>query len=674
MYPSRLQWASISIFLGMLLALPVSGQDLSPLSSDFAPASLALRHVPLPLMNDSPDAVVRRDLTHIKAHEVGSVSQHVRRAVTVFSRQGRESFGTLRLTHDTFRSIEDLEGWIVDAEGTVVSELDDDDIRDYPANDGFSLYRDLRVKRAELHHNTYPYTVVFEYTLRRNGHLGWPTWRPHHPTAPVEQAAYIIDTPADMEVRYDLRRGASEPDLRRGASEPDLRRGASEPDLRRVNDRRLRTWTVQNARAWEAEPHGPPWYAQAPAVHVVPRQFAIGDTQGTFATWKAFGNWYHSLTQGRQTLSDAASEQAHAAVASARTRRDSVRALYEHMQSHTRYVSVQLGLGGWQPYPAEYVERTGYGDCKALSNYMQALLEEVGIASSPVLIRSSSYAPPLHADFPENRFNHMILAVPTAQDTLWLETTSQLLPFGHVHRGIADRKALLVRKDNSRLVDVPAPTAAQNQRIRRATVDLDPSGNATASITTTYTGVLHDGPRHQLARASDRARRAWMRDQLRFSTFNITQADFSAVNPPTPKIEIPVSVELPRYATTTASRLFLDIGLAQSLPAVPAASDEPRTQPVHPFTPPGVYADSVTYTLPAGYTVEALPEGTMLETPFATYNVSIRHNADERQIAYRRRFELTDAPLSPEMYDRYRTLLDVMRRTNGTQQAVLVRE
>lgn len=640
----------------MLLVLPASGQDIGPLSTDFTPESLALYHVPLPLMEDNPDAIVRRDLKHIEAHQVGEVSQHVRRAVTIFSRQGRESFSTLGLTHDTFRSIDNLEGWILDAEGTVIAELDDDDLREYPANDGFSLYRDLRVTQAELHHSTYPYTIVFEYTIHRDGHLDWPTWRPHHPAAPVERAAYVVDTPTDMEVRYDLRRGAPE------------------PNVRRIDDRQVHTWTVENTAAWESEPHGPPWYAQAPAVHVVPRQFAIGDTEGTFATWKTFGNWYHSLTQERQALSDAASEQAHAAVASARTRRDSVRALYEHMQSHTRYVSVQLGLGGWQPYPATYVERTGYGDCKALSNYMKALLDEVGMPSFPVLIRSGRYAPPLHTDFPENRFNHMILAVPTAQDTLWLETTSQLLPFGHIHRNISDRRALLVREDNSHLVDLPAATASQNQRIRRAAFDVSSSGNATASITTTYTGVLHDSPRRQLAHASDRSRREWVRERLHFGTFNITQADFSAVNPSTPEVEIPVSVELPRYATATASRLFLDIGLAQSLPALPPALKEPRTQPVHPFRPPGVYADSVTYALPDGYTVEALPEGIALETPFATYTVAIQHNADEQEIAYHRRLELTEAVLSPDMYGRYRTLLETVRRTNGTQQAVLVKQ
>lgn len=653
MYRLRIGWASLVLVL--LLTGSATAQRTGPLSTDLDPASLALRHVPLPLLENQPEALIRRDIKHIEVHEVGALSKHVRRAVTIFSRQGREAFGTIHLPHDAFRDIEALSGYVVDAEGQVVSELEEEDIHDYPANDGFSLYNDLRIRRAALRHDAYPYTLVFEYTIRRNGYLDWPTWYPHHASAPVERATYIVDTPAAMDLRYDARRGAPA------------------PTLQRDNDRRTHTWTLQHALAWEPEPHGPPWHAQAPAVHVVPRQFAIGDTRGTFETWQAFGDWYHALTRDRQALSADAEAAARAAVASARTRRDSVQALYEHMQSHTRYVSVQLGLGGWQPYAAAYVERTGYGDCKALSNYMSALLDVVGIPSSPVLIRSGRHAPLLREAFPENRFNHMILAVPAAQDTLWLETTSQLLPFNHVHRNIAGRKALLVRPDSSHLVALPASSARDNQRIRRASIDVSASGDATASLTTTYTGVLHDGPRHRLAHASDRARRAWMRAQLPFPTFEITDADFSGTNPPEPSIAIPVSVSLPRHAARTASRLFLDIGLGDALPSVPAAPETARTQPVHPFTPPGVYADSVTYALPSGYAVEALPEDTHVELPFATYDVSVQHDAEAQALTYHRRFTLTASVLAPNQFAAYRALLQTMRRT-AQSQAVLVRQ
>ena len=47
--------------------------------------------------------------------------------------------------------------------------------------------------------------------------------------------------------------------------------------------------------------------------------------------------------------------------------------VYKYMQEKTRYISVQVGIGGFKPMLAKDVDRLGYGDCKALSNYTKAL-------------------------------------------------------------------------------------------------------------------------------------------------------------------------------------------------------------------------------------------------------------------------------------------------------------
>src|SRR5690606_35617022 len=92
----------------------------------------------------------------------------------------------------------------------------------------------------------------------------------------------------------------------------------------------------------------------------------------------------------------------------------------EYVQKKTRYISVQIGIGGFQPMPADDVDRLSYGDCKALTNYMLTLLKSVGINSYYAVVQAGSlkkYAIPDFASM--NQFNHVILCIPFANDTAW---------------------------------------------------------------------------------------------------------------------------------------------------------------------------------------------------------------------------------------------------------------
>ena len=64
--------------------------------------------------------------------------------------------------------------------------------------------------------------------------------------------------------------------------------------------------------------------------------------------------------------------------------REKINVLYDFLQKNTHYISIQLGIGGWQPFPADYVAAKRYGDCKALSNYMIAWSNDPMIPKSTI--------------------------------------------------------------------------------------------------------------------------------------------------------------------------------------------------------------------------------------------------------------------------------------------------
>ena len=120
---------------------------------------------------------------------------------------------------------------------------------------------------------------------------------------------------------------------------------------------------------------------------------AIQTTRRTRRTHQPFRNKLHGLT-------------AHCS-----TDREKVKAIYDYLAKTTRYVSIQLGIGGLQPIAASDVCRTGFGDCKGLSNYTRAMLKEIGIPSTYTVISTTNER--LLPDFSSaNQMNHVILQVP----------------------------------------------------------------------------------------------------------------------------------------------------------------------------------------------------------------------------------------------------------------------
>ncbi|MEO8168620.1 MAG: DUF3857 domain-containing protein, partial [bacterium] len=544
--------------------------------------------------------------------------------------EGRK-YGRVFLYYDKF-SLVNVDGRLFDAEGNKIRSLSKSDINDYAASSSYSLYDDNRVCVATLYHSIYPYTVETEYEYAYNGYISWPSWYPEERDASVEYSEYEVRLHLEDQLRYFTTR-------------------MDEPVQSEDGGVKVYRWVVTGLKPFEPEPVGPGITDQYRNVRLAPGRFEIDGHAGDLSSWENFGSWFAGLSTGRDKLPAKIQEEIVGLTAGMTDPKEKIRTLYSRLQETTRYVSVQLGIGGWQPFDATYVCERGYGDCKALSNYMIAMLKAVNVNAYPALIYSGTPQRRVIPQFPYNQFNHMIVFVPLAHDTVWLECTDQTIPMGHLSTSTENRFALICGPHMGVLVSTPTSKAEENTQVRNAMVTVSPNGYCTVELRMTCEGNQQDNVRYGLKDATPKERDEWMKRYLEVPAYTLEGADYSRVDSSTVQIGFDLTLKVPRYATQAGNRLLFQPNLLERNTYVPKALEKR----IHPIVNvyPYLNIDTVVYMFPSGYSVDALPKPVIIGTSFARYESAVVLVTPEI-LRYVRRMELRQPELSPDRYNEYR--------------------
>ncbi|MGC2620537.1 MAG: DUF3857 and transglutaminase domain-containing protein, partial [Acidobacteriaceae bacterium] len=175
----------------------------------------------------------------------------------------------------------------------------------------------------------------------------------------------------------------------------------------------------------------------------------------TFHSWTEVGDWYRSLALAEAQPTDAIRARADDLTKNAKTPDDQLRALYDFVSGHTRYVGIDFGIGRYQPHAAADVAANQYGDCKDKDTLLEALLRAKGFSTAPALI-GAGIAPVPELPSPAV-FNHVITTVNLPSGRIWLDSTPEAAPFQYLSAVIRDQKALIVPADApATLVSTPA--------------------------------------------------------------------------------------------------------------------------------------------------------------------------------------------------------------------------
>ena len=431
----RLTWLIILIFLQQLL----------------------LAQPGVTILNNNTDIVV--DMTKIKKNIYCEI---------LFNNGNSDQYSTVKIPYSNLIKISNITASIEDVHGKVIKKLKNSDIQTCSNTSNGAFFDDNMLKRFTLKHNIYPYILKYSYESTESEFIDIAYWTPCYDlNVPVMSARLKIDAPINYAIKYQNR---------------EIIFFHADTTADKVSY----CWQTAYCQPIQHEIYSPDELAILPLVKVFPENFKYYK-QGSFTNWATFGNWQYEINKDKQQLTLQEINNLKQITSSITDSLTLLKTLYHYLEDNTRYINVSIATGGFVPFPAEYVIANKYGDCKALSNYFQAILTYYGFKSHYTEVYASKKINHTEENFSCPQFNHIILCVPFKKDTIWLDCTSHG-PFAYLGTFTQGRKAFIIDQNKSRLVNIPALKKNDVENHREIIFSNFNNVNCNAKVNKTFRG------------------------------------------------------------------------------------------------------------------------------------------------------------------------------------------
>jgi transglutaminase-like putative cysteine protease len=574
-------------------------------------------------------AVIRGQSVYTEVKDNNTL-YHIKTAITVLNKNG-DNIAHIAVWYDKSNVIKSIKGTTYNEFGKFIGKFSEKDFEDVNAANDFSLFEDSRVKHFIPSIGSYPYTIEYEYDVKSKQTLNFRDWEPNPYTGlAVEKSSFTFACKPDFNIRYKEINMPAKVNI-----------GANKDGLKTY------TWQVNNLKALRAEPFSPLSETYLSRVKIAPQNFVYAGIPGSFTNWNQLGRWsYDKLLANRQALPPQTVEYVKELTAGITDVKQKAKKIYEYMQDKTRYISVQVGIGGYQPFLAADVDKLSYGDCKALVNYTQALLKAANIDSWYCVVYGDNSKVSILNDFASmNQGNHVILCLPIKNDTTYLECTNQKIPFGFLSDFTDDRTVLACTPEGGKLLHTPKYTSQDNLQTRKAGFIIDKDGVLTGNMVTIYKGTQYDNPEELVGEPLTEQVKTLQKMYTNISNLSIEKLDIKQ-----DKKQIPVATESIKlsardFASADNGKLYFALNPVNKQRSIRDVRN--RTNPVY-INRGYTDEDEIIYTLPAGYHPDMEPLNINLNKPFGKFKMSV--TVSNGKLIYKRRMEVIDGTYSKDSY------------------------
>ncbi|HYV19716.1 MAG TPA: DUF3857 and transglutaminase domain-containing protein [Verrucomicrobiae bacterium] len=561
------------------------------------PALLALAAVLLPLPLHAVEADLGRGQDAILLEErmeiavVSDTSARVRylNRTQVLTASGAEHYDTAYVSYGKGVAIRDLHGAVVSPAGKR-TEVRRQEIADGAAFASYTLYADSMVRAMHFPGVVPGATVEYSYEQEVSNLFFLPSRFDLQEPIPARLKTLSVQAPAGFALRTPVQ-------------------GAT-PEYERTEKGGVVTqrWTVKDVAPLKRESMLPPLADIVPNVAIMPRKIVwAGVTTIDAANWSGIGRFYWDLAHDRLAPAPEVAEAARTLVQGVTDPDERLRTLFEFVQGKINYVSISLGVGGWQPHTNGDVYKYRYGDCKDKATLLIAMLRAVDLEARPVLIRTRDSGL-IDRDNPSVDFNHAIVAVPRPDGYLFVDPTDTRTPFGDLPDIDQGVPVVVVKPDGTgELLETPLSPPERNRRDRIVRAVLSPAGNLEGTFEITAWGQRRvDMAGFLDSKPSEREDD--LEDVVASLCPGAVMKGYEVTAPKGPQDPIKVSIRfaVPQFVTRTAGLEILSPQVIRLPWLTQLAAAPDRVHPLY-IDYPRLENSEVHLSLPAGRTIKKMP-------------------------------------------------------------------
>lgn len=601
-------------------------------------------------LSQDADAVIRLSQIDLDIASAQHMTLRSKRVVTVFNPKGLDAIAA-SCHYNKATQIKSISAFVYDQFGNLIKKIKRADFVDRSASVGNSLFTDYSYLYLDYTPPLYPFTVEFNLETESSNTAFIPQWMPLPAYGlSVENSRLQLRFASGLGFRYK--------------------------ELQFSNFKIKKTLQTANSLAYEAsgitarraEVLSPSISSLFPRLMMGLERFHLEGVDGNAKNWTEFGKWYdQKMLQGTTELPQQSKEKIKSLVGEETDPIKKAKIVYNYVQQKSRYVSIQLGIGGWKPMLANEVDRLGYGDCKALSNYTRALLQEVGVPSYTVILYAGTAKRNIEADFVSMQGNHMILAIPNKDSYVFLECTSSVNPFGYLGKFSDDRTVLLVKPEGAEIVQTPLYSDAENVQSSKGSYVLAENGDLSGSVEIQSEGLSY-GDKFRNTELTAAEREKYYKDYWpRIQNLQLNKVWFKNDSE---KIRFTehAQISAPRYGSFSDSKLIFVLNVFNPS-SMAVMRSRNRQQPVE-LQRGSLDVDEVEIALPPHYEIEFLPKNMELKGKFGEYQTQLLKKS-KSSIVYKRSLLIKSGLYSHKEYEEFRLFMEQIGRNDNAKMILI---